>query len=123
MWRGRWKWRGGLDRGIRLSQCYATREHDMRPNCTTGRPHKTQKTHFLHSFRAVAFGVCSGLIALPFVYVCSLSLVRAFSTFLRSRGLPVPRWLDNPSSEQTATNEKLQAMLKKAMEPQQPAAK
>jgi cysteine synthase A len=43
-------------------------------------------------------------------------------TFLRSRGLPVPRWLDEPDEQKQEDNAKLQAMLKKAMEPQPEAA-
>lgn len=38
-------------------------------------------------------------------------------TFLRSRNLPVPRWLDDQAND-PAVNEKLQDMLKKAMQTQ-----
>lgn len=41
--------------------------------------------------------------------------------FLRSRNLPVPRWLDTPTAEAADMQSKLQQMLKKAMEPQPPA--
>ena len=42
--------------------------------------------------------------------------------FLRSRNLPVPRWMDTPSEAEADTQAKLQEMLKKAMQPQpQPA--
>lgn len=50
----------------------------------------------------------------------SLSLSSAHTsrqTFLRSRNLPVPRWLDDQAND-PAVNEKLQEMLKKAMQTQ-----
>jgi len=50
------------------------------------------------------------------------SLMRAFccaglfpQTFLRSRGLPVPRWLDDQAND-PADQQKLQDMLSKAMQ-------
>jgi len=47
----------------------------------------------------------------------SLTLPSPRQTFLRSRNLPVPRWLDDQAND-PAANEKLQEMLKKAMQTQ-----
>jgi len=63
------------------------------------------------SIPSVLLFCCSALPPL------SLSLSLARQTFLRSRNLPVPRWLDDQAND-PAVNEKLQEMLKKAMQTQ-----